>query len=310
MSGVRKPPLCSVVIPTYNRVKLLRHTLESLTRQKLPLGSFEVLVVDDGSSDTTAAMVDTYRQRLNLHYFFQPDEGWRTAAARNVGIAHAEAEVIVFIDSGVLAHSGCLEAHVASHRASAGPLAVIGYVYGMNGFNEDAEQIIAMVDVNDPDPSIARMHAEGVHLDIREEFYEKYTDEFAGLPAPWSMFWTANVSVRTDQVRAVGAFDESFDRWGGEDIDLGYRLHRAGATFVLNRRASSIHYPHHKNFVVDDIGARANYLHMVNKYGTPIIRLLLESPEVNPFNINDVIRERGLPSCADYLAGLASRPTR
>ncbi len=252
-------------------------------------------------------MVDTYRQRLNLYYFYQPDEGWRTAAARNIGIAHAEAEVIVFIDSGVLAHSGCLEAHVASHRASAVPLAAIGYVYGMNGSNEDAEEIIAAVDVDDPDASIAKMHAQGAHLDIREEFYEQYTDDFSGLPAPWSMFWTANVSVRADQVRAVGAFDESFDRWGGEDTDLAYRLHRAGAKFVLNRRASSIHYPHHKNFEQNDIGARSNYLHMVEKYDTPIIRLLLESPEVNPFNINEVIRERGLPSCADYLAGLASR---
>jgi glycosyltransferase involved in cell wall biosynthesis len=304
MCGVRKPPQCSVVIPTYNRVELLRHTLESLTKQRLPLGSFEVLVVDDGSSDTTAAMVDGYRQRLNLRYFFQPDEGWRSAAARNVGIAQAEAEVIVFIDSGVLAHSGFLEAHLASHRASAGPLAVIGYVYGMNGDNEAAERIIATVDVNDPDASIARMHARCMHLDVREEFYERYGDDFAGLPAPWPMFWAANVSVRTDRLRAVGAFDESFDRWGGEDIDLGYRLHRAGTTFVLNRRASSIHYPHHKNIEHNDRCARENYLRMVKKYDTPIIRLLLESPEVNPFNINDVISNRALPTCADYLATL------
>jgi glycosyltransferase involved in cell wall biosynthesis len=305
MSGARKPPQCSVVIPTYNRVELLRYTLESLTKQRLPLGSFEVLVVDDGSSDTTAAMVDGYRQRLNLRYFFQPDEGWRSAAARNVGIAHAEAEVIVFIDSGVLAHSGCLEAHLASHRASAGPLAVIGYVYGMNVDNEDAELVVAAVDMNDPDASIAKMHDQSVHLDIREAFYERYTDDFAGLPAPWSMFWTANASVRTDQVRAVGAFDESFDRWGGEDLDLGYRLHRAGATFVLNRRASSIHYPHHKNFEHNEHGSRANYLHMVKKYDTPIIRLLLESPEVDSFTINYVISDRALPTCADYLANLA-----
>ena len=304
MNGVRKSPQCSVVIPTYNRVELLRHTLESLTKQRLPVESFEVLVVDDGSSDTTADMVDTYRQRLDLRYFFQPDQGWRSAAARNVGIAQAEAEIIVFIDSGVLAHSGCLEAHLASHRAEAGPVAVVGYLYGLNIDNEDAEQIIAVVDVNDPDGTIARMQSQGIHLDVREEYYEKYTENIADLPAPWFIFWTANVSVRTDQIRAVGAFDETFDRWGGEDIDLAYRLHRDGAKFVVNRQASSIHFPHHKNFADNLRDAETNYLHIVEKYDTPIIRLLLEPHDVDPFNINDIIRERNLPTCADYLATL------
>ena len=113
---MQTPLKCSVIIPTYNRATLLRHTLESLTTQSLPPDQFEVLVVDDGSSDTTAEEVESFRERLNLRYFFQEDEGWRTAKARNVGIANAAADVCVFIDSGVLLHPGCLAAHVASHQ--------------------------------------------------------------------------------------------------------------------------------------------------------------------------------------------------
>jgi glycosyltransferase involved in cell wall biosynthesis len=300
---MKKAPKCSVIIPTYNRETLLGYTLESLTRQRLVPGQFEVLVVDDGSSDATAQMVDRYRERLDLQYFFQPDEGWRTAKARNVGIAHAAGDVCVFVDAGVLLHSGCLEAHVARHESTTEPLAICGYIYGFNVDNEDAEIIARTIDIHDPDATMEVMDGRQEHLDVREYFYRKYTDDFHDLPAPWPIFWTANVSARTRQIRALGAFDEAFQSWGGEDLDLAYRLHRDGAKFVLDRGAKAIHYPHYKSFDENEQAAKKNYRYMAAKYGTPIIRLLLETPEVNPFNMNDVIRERELPTCSEYLAG-------
>lgn len=61
--------------------------------------------------------------------------------------------------------------------------------------------------------------------------------ELDRLPAPWRRFWTCNASAQTSQVRAVDGFDEAGNSWGAEDIDLGYRLHRNGARFVLRREA-------------------------------------------------------------------------
>jgi glycosyltransferase involved in cell wall biosynthesis len=304
---------CSVIVPTYNRAGLLRHTLESLTRQTMPREEFEVLVCDDGSSDDTADLVKSFTDRLNLRYFFQEDEGYRTAKARNVGIAHAESDVCVLIDSGVLAHSRCLAAHVASHREADGPVAVCGYVYCFNINNEDAALINQAIDFTDPDATIRRLEERQQWLDVREYFYARYGDDFNDQPAPWLVFWTCNVSAGTAQLRTVGMFDEEFRRWGGEDIDLAYRLHRDGARFVLNRGASAIHAPHEKSFAHNAEEAFDNYRYMVGKYGgTPIIKLLLEFPQgeptgdpedsVNPFTMNDVIRRRGLPSCAEYLA--------
>jgi glycosyltransferase involved in cell wall biosynthesis len=283
---------CSVVIPTYNRADLLRHTLESLTKQRLSRDEFEVLVVDDGSSDGTALVVDGYRERLNLRYFYQDDEGWRTAKARNVGIAHAQAPVCVFIDSGVLAHSGCLEAHVASHRGHAEPVAVCGYVYGFNEDNQEAELIYRAIDFDDIDATIGALEKSEQHLDIREDFYRKYTDDFGDVPAPWVVFWTCNVSAPTDLIRSVGSFDEAFRSWGGEDLDLGYRLHRGGARFIVSRRASAIHCPHHKDFTENDEGAAANYAYIARKYDNPITDLLQYSPVIHPWNMNDIIRLR------------------
>ena len=308
---MEKPLKCTVIIPTYNRAALLGRTLESLTRQSLPPEQFQLIVVDDGSRDATADMVESFSQRLNLRYFFQEDEGWRVAKARNVGIANAAADVCVFIDSGVALHSGCLAAHVASHDAGQGPVAVLGYVRGFDVNFRTAGAFTEAIDLDDLDETIRRMEVGNRWRDIREIFYAKYTDDFHGLPAPWVIFWTCNVSASTELVRSIGGFDEAFRSWAGEDIDFGYRLFNAGAKIVLNRQASSIHLPHPKAFADNGRSLIANHRYMAAKYGTPIIELLTEWPAtieevtedvVTPFNMNDVIRERGLPSCSEYLS--------
>jgi glycosyltransferase involved in cell wall biosynthesis len=281
---------CTVIVPTYNRSGLLRHTLDSLVRQDLPARSYEVIVVDDGSSDDTEAVVTEFHDRLDIRYFFQPDEGFRVAKARNVGIANARADICVFVDSGVILHSGCLRAHLASHRSAEGPMAVCGYVYGFNLDNEHAD-VLARFDLTAPDRTIDAFREAGAALDIREDFYARYGDDFGDLPAPWLMYWTCNTSADTALLREVGGFDEAFQCWGGEDVDLGYRLYRSGARFLVNRDASSIHCPHEK--VNDHLQAAAldNYRYIARKYDTPITRLLDVVPTINFFALNDLIQK-------------------
>lgn len=288
---------CTVIVPTYNRSGLLRQTLDSLVRQDLPQRSFEVIVVDDGSTDDTEQLVAGYGgNRLDVHYHFQPDEGFRVARARNVGIRHARADVCVFIDSGVILHSGCLRAHVTAHRAATSPLALCGYVYGFNLDNEDEDLLNTRIDLEAPDRTIEAFGRSHEALDIREDFYRRYTDDFGALPAPWLMYWTCNTSALTRQLREVGGFDEEFRRWGGEDIDLGYRLYRAGAHFLVARRASAIHYPHEK--VNDHLQSAAvdNYRYIARKYGTPITQLLDIEPTINFFALNELIDRYGIPN--------------
>ncbi|MEO3812583.1 glycosyltransferase [Sphaerisporangium sp. B11E5] len=298
-------PRCSVIVPTYNRARLLRLTLDSLVRQTLPPRSFEVLVVDDGSADDTAEVVREYAGRLDLRYFYQEDLGYRVAKARNAGIAAARAEVCVFVDSGVLLGSGALAAYLAEHESRAVPVAVVGYVYCFNEDNEDGALMERAIDVRDPDATIGELRSQGKWADIREEFYERYTDDIGELPAPWLIYWTCNVSAPTALLRRVGGFDEAFTSWGGEDVELGYRLFRGGARFVLGRDAVAIHHPHDKSYEDNVAGAAANYQYMAAKYDTPIMRLVTGN---HFFAINDVIRQRGLPSCADYLAARAAAP--
>ena len=115
-------------------------------------------------------------------------------------------------------------------------------------------------------------------------------------------YWTCNVSAPTDLVRAVGGFDEYFRSWGGEDIDLGYRLFLDGARFVLNRAATSVHYPHPKKPGDLNYQARGNYRYMAQKYHTPVGRLLASfGGALHCYNINSLITARGLPDCREYL---------
>jgi glycosyltransferase involved in cell wall biosynthesis len=302
-------PRCSVVIPTYNRAELLRRTLDSLSAQDLPRTAFEVLVVDDGSSDATAEVVQGFGDRLDVKYFFQPDEGWRVAQARNVGIAHATGEVCVFVDSGVVLHSGCLRAHVQSHQQAAGPVAVVGYVYGWGREGSDAQEMIRTLDFDDPDASIELMRQTGRWVDVRESFYARQADDVDRLPAPWIVYWTCNVSAPMEQLRSIGGFDEQIRSWGGEDIDLGYRLHREGVRFLVNRSASSIHYPHGSDLAASMIQARGVHRYLAQKYGTPVTKLLpLLGGALNFHTFNEVITARGLPGCAEYLRQQAAAP--
>ncbi|GHJ06929.1 MULTISPECIES: glycosyltransferase family 2 protein [Micromonospora] len=297
---------CSVVIPTYDRADLLAYTLESLSRQSLPTDRFEVLIGDDGSTDHTASVIDRYRDRLDLHHLFQEHDGVGVTRARNRCIRRATGEICVLLDSGVMAHSGLLAAHLARHESTPDPLAVIGYVYGFTLDGDDSE-LERMIDPWDADATIAGFAARGEHPDVRDEFYRRYHDDFADLPAPWIMYWTCNVSARTSQLRDVGMFDESFRNTGGDDLDLAYRLHCDDARFVLDRAASAVHYPHPKDFAQNLKSMMVNYHCMIEKYRSPVMPLLLAAPTIHPFNINDVIAALRLPPAATRMDGKHAR---
>jgi glycosyltransferase involved in cell wall biosynthesis len=94
----------SVVIPTYNRCESLRRCLDSLFAQDYPKGKFEILVVDDGSTDGTKEMLGGLtKTRHCLKWFSQPHKG--PAAARNLGLKKAAADIVGFTDDDCLPES-------------------------------------------------------------------------------------------------------------------------------------------------------------------------------------------------------------
>ncbi len=88
-------PLISIIVPAYNRADEIDEFLSSFEKQTLI--NFEVIVVDDGSTDTTKAIVENHKNNLDLKYLFQQNKG--PGAARNLGMENAKGDLLVFIDS-------------------------------------------------------------------------------------------------------------------------------------------------------------------------------------------------------------------
>lgn len=103
--------LVSIIIPTRNRVEYLKQALDSVYAQDY--ADFEVIVVDDGSTDTTSELVQQYDKRL--HYYHQYHQG--VAAARNYGIRHAKGRWVAFLDDDDLFLPGKLSKNMAYLRS-------------------------------------------------------------------------------------------------------------------------------------------------------------------------------------------------
>ncbi|MBX2946091.1 MAG: glycosyltransferase [Cyclobacteriaceae bacterium] len=88
-------PKYSVVVPVYNRPDELHELLESLTQQTLK--NFEVIIVEDGSTNRSDGVVDEFREKLHIEYIFKPNSG--PGPSRNLGFAHAKGEYFVVFDS-------------------------------------------------------------------------------------------------------------------------------------------------------------------------------------------------------------------
>jgi len=96
---MKKEEIISVIIPTYNRAPILEKTLESLLRVEDDGLPWELLVVDNNSSDRTAAVVARYRDRLPVRYLFEERQGKN--AALNTALARAQGDLLVFTDDDV-----------------------------------------------------------------------------------------------------------------------------------------------------------------------------------------------------------------
>ena len=108
----------SVVIPTYNRFEVLKRALKSVYAQSLL--PFEVIVVDDGSSDDTSKIIDFFP---NIKYLYQKNSG--VSSARNFGIRHSTSEWVAFLDSDDTWHQDKLEKQALFHLQN--PKVLISY---------------------------------------------------------------------------------------------------------------------------------------------------------------------------------------
>lgn len=193
----------SVVIPTYNQAGLLRLCLRSLTRQTLSAATYEIIVVDDGSTDRTREVIEAFRPQVTAVHL--PANRGRSAA-RNAGVKAARAPLIVFTDSDVAVRPDFLHWHLDTHRAHGPRILCRGPVVLVHHMDDDL--------TTRPLPSVL------------------------GSPA---FLDTANASLEKYALLEAGGFDESFPGYGWEDFELGLRLKRARIRRVFRPEAIAFH---------------------------------------------------------------------
>lgn len=212
----------TLVVPTYNRAERLRALLQCASRQE---GGHlaRVVVCDDGSSDHTAEVVRSFEGKMPVVHAYQEDRGFRAGQARNMGIARAIGDLVIFTDDDLLFRPDFVRAHVEAHRASRSDRTVaLGLRYRRSAFDADVPSL-ADITAGERDDRIADL--EGRDVESHEE--------------PWIFVYSCNFSVRRggDELR----FDEGYWGWGFEDLDLGYRLHRAGYAIFEAPEARVLH---------------------------------------------------------------------
>ncbi|MEM9719527.1 MAG: glycosyltransferase [Bacteroidota bacterium] len=287
---------CSVIIPTYNRSQLLDFTLSSLTFQSIPSEKFEVIVVDDGSSDNTFEVIQKYQDRLRVSYYFQEDLGYRVASARNLAIKHSQADICVFIDSGIIVNNNFLGEHLLNYQNSSSRVAVIGSVYGFCDDLFEFRNLGKLIDKHsDLEELFQIVRTKKEYKDVREPFFEQYNYRLELMMAPWIYYWTGNASfAKSSLPEGEETFDAIFDyNHGYEDVDLGYRLFRNGVKILFNGKAESIHYPHDKieNFRTMQL-TNANKFH--EKFQTTESKLVMDLAlsGTNDLDFNKYLIER------------------
>ncbi len=240
--NINKKPAMSVIIPTFNRSKILENTLTSLFNQTLPTEQFEVIVVDDGSTDDTSEMITRLNPPFRLRYFLQDDLGYGPGRARNIGTLYANGEIMLYLDSDVICDPKNLEEHMRSHafykKKYNHDAVVIGKRLDMHTNTEIQATLNPEIILNDFD-QIKRIPS---RVDMREDFFKWCEDRPSNFHAPWHMIYTNNLSVRRKHMLGAGLIDESFVFWSIEDQELGYRLQ--WLRFVLNPQAKGYHQHH------------------------------------------------------------------
>jgi GT2 family glycosyltransferase len=239
-------PQVSVVIPTHQRREALRRVLESLASQTLEPADYEAVVAVDGSSDGTLEMLEAFPPPLQLRWVSPPGRG--RAGACNAAVAAARGEVTVILDDDMR----CVAEFVERHRDDHPPgsrRCVLGAV---------------PVELEGNSPRAARYVKEKFDLHL-----SRLSDpEHLALPRS---FYTGNASLRTEVMREVGGFDDSFGIYGNEDVELALRLRQASVELGYDPAALA-----YQSYDKDLGGLQADTL----AKGRTTVQLVRRHPEV------------------------------
>jgi glycosyltransferase involved in cell wall biosynthesis len=240
-------PRLSVVIPTCDRQVTLASCLRALDNQTLSTKEFEVIVVDDGSSDGTEALCRSFKAHYAFKYFRQANAG--AGAARRLGVQHARGEYLLLFNDDTIASPNVLAKHLQTQKS------------------HRREKLAVLGDFRYPPAASERALT---YFLTRNPFLFPQVSLKPGVHSQSALFVTCNLSVSREAVLAAGSFDPCFRV--AEDTDLGIRLMKNGFRVLYVPEALATH--EHLPFRIGDLLRRAEF------YAPAQLLLCRKHPEV------------------------------
>jgi len=192
--------------------------LDALDRQETP-PEFEVIVVDDGSGDSTPDRLRAHRASYPLRCFFQENSG--PARARNRGVREARGDIVVFLGDDTVPEPPLLAVHARTHsERREGAVAVLGYT------TWPRERRVS--------PFLHHINEYGLQFG-----YGLIENPDS---VPFNFFYTSNVSLPRRLLEEAGLFDTTFPHAAWEDIEVAYRLTKQGMRILYRPAAVARHY--------------------------------------------------------------------
>lgn len=209
-----------IVIPTYNRIDALITCLTHLERQTMP--DFEVVIVDDGSSDSTSDRVRLFQRQTSLHLQYVRQDNGGPARARNIGVSLLCTPVCLFIGDDIFASPSFVAAHLRLHQRHPEPQVA---ALGLTRWSETGQNVTKFM---------RWLDTSGMQF--------SYGDLLSGVPPDWKHFYTSNLSVKTELLRQF-PFNDAFPYAAHEDMELGYRIQsKHGLQLVFLPEAVADHF--------------------------------------------------------------------
>lgn len=262
--------IVSIIIPTYNQATRLEMTLQSLCHQReITAEEMEVIVVNDGSTDETAAILERFTGVLPLKSVHQTNQG--RAVARNAGIRASCGSLLLFTDSDRLASNYWVKSHVEFQRKTHRAVG-IGEIREFYFSHLDSRLPSLRAAMENNFASLSRLSRPFSYW----EFLKKTLDVrgCCQIGAPWIMTLSGNLSVKGCVLDEVGFFEETLRDWGFEHFELGYRLFKAGTSFWQVTGATNYHLAHPRPTNFYDEKMSLSLKQVVAKFPDPALEAL------------------------------------
>jgi glycosyltransferase involved in cell wall biosynthesis len=212
----------SIIIPTYNQKKIISEVLASLVNQSIHKNKYEIIIVDDGSTDKTYEFLKSFKKRSKNKIFVLKTTNLQgKGAARNLGIKKAKNEIVVFLDGDIVASKDLLNEHLKYHQKFPKEnFAIVGYITWFYQLKIT--------------PFMYWLEHGGGQLNFDNLKNKQEID--------YKHFYTGNTSFKKSFLLNNGLFDEGFGREMYEDLELAYRLQKKGLKIFYNEKAKAYHY--------------------------------------------------------------------